>query len=233
MKPFRWAFVIASSFVVLGWLSESHDDLLSWVASARTADVLVTVGRALLSAPAGMAFLLFARVNDDEMLLNENRRRIHEFVSKNPGVSLSEISESLALGWGTTVHHVERLESAALLRSEMDGRRRAFMVGGGQLSGLGAGYLTKMLPARARLFEAVRVRPGATQGELAVSAGLSLPVAHRHLRRLEEAGFIASRKNWKTRIYEVSCVHASQISQMENSPSHTLAIVSPRGTSIE
>ncbi len=232
MRPFRWAFVIASLLFGLGWLVDHEHDLSSWADSSpsRSVDVLAWLVQAFANGPLAVV-VLFARVRDDDVLENANRRRIHSYVMNNRGASLSEIAAGVGLGWGTTVHHIQRMESARLLRSYSDGRRKAFVVEGPS-SNLAATYV-RTDPARARLLAALVASPGATQGELAARSGLSLPLANRHLRVLERVGLVTSTKTWRTRTYQFPSGSTSPISPMEKTAPHTLSTVSPRGTSIE
>jgi predicted transcriptional regulator len=232
MKPFRWAVAIATLFAVHGWLAESHEDLASWAGPSHTIDALVAVARGLLVGPSAVAVGLFARVQDRDVLENPNRGRIHAFVRANPGASLSEIAASAGLGWGTTVHHLERLEAARVLRSYQDGRRRAFLAEG-TMSTMGHALLRRTDPTRARLLDAVRISPGASQAELASRAGLSLSAANRHLQLLERVGLVSSRKTWRTRTYLLTDHGSSQTSPLEKRHCDTLSGVSPRGTSTQ
>lgn len=231
MKPFRWAFVIATLFTIHRWLLASHEQLSAWAQNSDALETLVVTVQALLGGPAAIVFLLATRKENTDVLASANRRRIHDYVSRNPGVSLSEISAALGIGWGTSVHHVERMEKARVLRSYADGRRRAFVVEG-QRANSGDASLPRTDPTRARLLQAIRLAPGASQGELARSAGLSLSLASRHLGVLERAGLVASHKTWRTRTYELSVGASSQSSPMENRHSCPLSSVSPRGTSV-
>jgi DNA-binding MarR family transcriptional regulator len=228
MRPFRWAFALAVSSTVLGWLLDSS-------AVLPTFPSMVPLERFLRIASVffgsmGVGVPLFARVADEEVLAQANRQRIQQYVQTNPGASISEIVQGVGLGWGTVVHHLERLEKAKCLRSQMDGRRRAFVVSG-QLSDLGAAYLTRTSTVRARLLAAVTFRPGSSQRDLAADAGISLPLANRHLGALERHGFVASRKTWRTRTYALSEAACGQTSSVENGRLDTMSGVSPCGTS--
>ena len=230
MKPFRWAFLIASLFMVHGWLVEHDDELNAWAESSRAVDVLLGAAKALLGGPSAVVVGLFARIRDNEVLENASRQKIHDYVVANPGSSLTEVAAGVGFGWGTTVHHLRRLEEAKLVRSYADGRRKAFVVEG-PTAKWGAAHLPRTDPARQRLLDALVQAPGASQGELATRAGLSLPLANRHLRVLERVGLVASTKTWRTRTYELSTVTRSQISPMEQRATNTLSGVSPLGTS--
>ncbi|HEX9817216.1 MAG TPA: winged helix-turn-helix domain-containing protein, partial [Candidatus Thermoplasmatota archaeon] len=116
--------------------------------------------------------------------------------------------------------------------SYSDGRRRAFVVEG-TTSILGATDLPRTDDSRARLLAALVASPGATQGELATRAGLSLPLANRHLRVLERVGLVTSTKTWRTRTYQFPTASGGQTSPMEQMARNTLSSVSLRGTSIE
>lgn len=230
MKPFRWAFIIASVLMVLGFLVQ-HDDPLDTLADTPpVVDVVVSVHQALLGGPLAIVVGLFARVRDDEVLENASRQKIHAYVASNPGTSLSEVAHGVGLGWGTTVHHLERLRSAHLVRSYSDGRRRAFVVQG-PTPNVGAAHLPRTDPSRARLLAALQDAPGASQRELANRAGLSLPLANRHLRVLERVGLVASTKTWRTRTYELSARPTGHVSPMVQRACNTLSSVSPPGTS--
>ncbi|MBI2076895.1 MAG: winged helix-turn-helix transcriptional regulator [Euryarchaeota archaeon] len=198
----QWALLFTGLLVFRSWIQEQlalvREGLVD--ASSETAAVLRTL-EVFLGGPATFAFVLFSRISPSAVMDHGTRGRIRELVRERPGIGLSEVADALDLGWGTTVYHVNRMEAAGLLASASSGRRRAlFLPEHGRTTREAIALLSS--DAQVRLLSYVRHRPGCSQRELAAAANLSLPLANRYLRRLEDEGLLASQKSWRTRAYQ-------------------------------
>jgi DNA-binding transcriptional ArsR family regulator len=165
---------------------------------------LVTVAFAGLTAmtglfPIGLGLVipLYARLARDGLLEDGTRPKIMELLRSEPGLGITDICERLAIGWGTAVHHLTRLEDAGLVVSQDSGRRRRF-------------FLPSESPTRRtalcvlssdlnrRLLQLVQASPGRTQQEVCAALGISAPLAHKYLARLIRDHFVSTVRQWRT-----------------------------------
>jgi predicted transcriptional regulator len=64
----------------------------------------------------------------EEALNLENRRRIYEYVSANPGTHVREMERALGMQPGLLSYHLDYLEKRNLMRSEDDGHRKMYFL---------------------------------------------------------------------------------------------------------
>lgn len=166
--------------------------------------ILLSLALVLLAVYApltpAVALFLFARIRGHEVLEHPLRARLLALVQQRPGLGLSELATQAGVGWGTIVHHMNRLEDEGLVSSEQAGRRRAFFAAHADSATRGLAALAQR-PAAKRLAAAVLARPGVSQRDAASAAGVSPPLAHRLLLELETRGLVRSEKTWRTRAY--------------------------------
>lgn len=166
--------------------------------AAGTSLAAVLLGAALWVARA-VGFLpwfsSFSRIEDDKLAEHPTRRQALDFIAANPGATLQDVRRALGIAWGTTVHHLGRLERAGLVAVRRVGGKRGHWP-------LGQAPGRDALPETGRALAAiVLAQPGLPQGELARRAGLLAPAACKHLARLESAGLVAARRDGKQRLY--------------------------------
>ncbi len=120
------------------------------------------------------------------------RDRIIAFVRENPGAAKIEVCQSLEVGWGTTTHHLYRLERdgqvairrhrgrVALFVSEVPERIRESLA-------------TLRDPETRSLLDHLQASGDASLGDLVEQTHLSRRVVSRHLGALTEVGLVEKR----------------------------------------
>lgn len=145
------------------------------------------------------ALPLFSRIAGNKILDNDVRNRVNEAVAHNPGITIKQITEALGIGWGTAVYHLKRLEEERLIVSERHRQfRRYFRNGGGIVNDDKTAYSELKHPTTQRLAAELLQRPGVGQKELCAVVGISAPLAHKYLARLEAAHLLTKEREWKT-----------------------------------
>lgn len=137
----------------------------------------------------------FSRIEDGKLAAHPARRAALDFIASNPGATLQDVRRGLGLAWGTTVHHLGRLERAGLVAVRHAGGRRCHFPLGQ------APPRDGLAPADRALAALVRDNPGLAQKDLARLAGLQPPAACKRLARLEEAGLVSAQRVGKGRHY--------------------------------
>lgn len=157
----------------------------------------------LLRGAAGLAvaFPLFSRIERGAVMDNAQRARVHELVAQDPGLSLSEISARAGLAWGTTVHHLRRLEQHGMVVSQRDLGHRRFFLANTPAAAQRSAMAVVMHPTARRIAEYVAQRPGTDQAGLCEALGLNNPAASKHLSHFEQRGLVVAERSGRSRHY--------------------------------
>ncbi|MGQ0536436.1 MAG: winged helix-turn-helix transcriptional regulator [Methanobacteriota archaeon] len=155
---------------------------------------------------AGPLVPAYTRASDHEVLESPVRARMYEYIRANPGVHVSGLSTALALGWGTTVYHLSRLERAHLVSSRVGSRQRCFFENGGTYSPKEQVERAMLKNEKARgIVEFLRETPGASQKQVADALGMSQALVSWHVKRLEAAGVVQRGRSGRAASLTAAC----------------------------
>ncbi|HEV8360219.1 MAG TPA: winged helix-turn-helix transcriptional regulator [Candidatus Thermoplasmatota archaeon] len=134
---------------------------------------------------------LYSRLADHELLTNDARRRIYDFVQAMPGAHVSQVCSAMGLGWGTTVYHLNRLRDGQLLSARRVGNQLCHFVNGSAHTPDEQRVLaaTKAPKAQA-IVDYLKLRGPSTQHAIAAELGMSSALVSWHAKRLEELGVV-------------------------------------------
>lgn len=116
-----------------------------------------------------------------------------EIIEANPGIPLAALRAQLELGWGTTYHHLAKLERAGLVRALGVGRRRVVVSSSCDISDAemrARGLLHG--PTARRVAELVAGRPRTRILDISAALGESDRVIYYHVGQLLKAGLLTS-----------------------------------------
>ncbi|MDD5503002.1 MAG: winged helix-turn-helix transcriptional regulator [Candidatus Thermoplasmatota archaeon] len=148
-------------------------------------------------APGGMG--LFTRIPREEILQNETRRQIYSAIQRNPGINMSQLSQQLNIGWGTTVHHVKKLEEATKIHAENMNNERCFFENGGTFSKESMVKTAALKDGTAKsIFGFIEKNPGTSQKRICESLGVRPSLVSWHVTKLEQEGIINRNRNGKS-----------------------------------
>ena len=138
--------------------------------------------------------------NEDD---SENRKRIYDYIKKNPGAHLRMITRQLEMGMGATQHHLDILEKSGKIKSRRINIYRHY-------------YAVEILEAEHNILAFLRQEtamdiltylmdhPKSSQSDIINFKGFSAPTISWHMSRLEEAGLVNSIKDGRTVRYSIS-----------------------------
>lgn len=141
----------------------------------------------------------FTRLRRSSLLDNASRDRVYRAVEEDPGIHASALKDRLAMGWGTTRHHLKVLEAHGLVVSRPVGRRRAYFTTEAVPRGERLAHAVLQNANTRRVLDEVRRAPGTITARIAERLGLAGPTVGWHLRRLQEAGLVASEPDGRAR----------------------------------
>lgn len=179
---------------------DSDPLIVGEVAAIIGATAVVTILAVLLILKLGgkkLSFLvapLYTKLRHDDVLKNEIREEIYDYVLENPGTHFRTILTDLHLSNGTLSHHLNTLEKQDYIKSERDGSYRRYYPVGRKL----VGTVYDLNPVQKKIMESVAITPGMSQKEVAAKVGISQPTAHYHLTALRNARLVELRREGKT-----------------------------------
>lgn len=137
---------------------------------------------------------LFSRIERGQLLENPVRARVHDAVAQDPGLTLSEVQARAGIAWGTTVHHLHRLESNGLLVSISQGAHRRYFVPNTPAAAQRSALACLRHPTTRRVAAFVHHSPGQAHAALCHALGLNGPRVSKQLRMLRERGLVTSQR---------------------------------------
>ncbi|MGQ0537252.1 MAG: winged helix-turn-helix transcriptional regulator [Methanobacteriota archaeon] len=184
---------IDSRFLFVSWAGGASPLELAFAAGVVLASVLAVLWK------LGMLVPLYSKLAPEELLTDETRRGLYEAIKTNPGLSVKDLSERLGLGWGTALHHLNKLERRHLVVSKRFGKyKRYFMNGGAFDEHEKLAVAALKTPGTADVARVVLAVPGLSQKEVAAELGVAPSTVLWHMKRLSTAGVVDAVRDGKT-----------------------------------
>lgn len=164
---------------------------ISVAAATVAAATVIVLMKTLLSA-------LFTRLSGEEALEHPNRKRLMEYITKDPGINFRGLVRASGIAAGTARHHLTIMVRAGVVTEQGFGATRRFFAGAA-----GGNWEHKVLmrePGLRQVYDWVATNPGATQMQVLdamAGAGWSRSTTQHRLLRLSESGALQVR--WQGR----------------------------------
>lgn len=153
---------------------------------------------AALGRPVGLASL-YSRIDRDELLEQETRRRIHDLVEARPGINYGGIVETLDLGHGTLDHHLRLLTRGGVIEELRVGRYRLYFVPGALSERERRGVAAAKPRGAQRMLAALAERGTASITGLAKEADLAASTVSYHADRLCQDALVEEQRVGRSR----------------------------------
>ena len=114
------------------------------------------------------------------------RKKILNFIKKNPGTHFSEILRRLNLSSGRLTYHIIMLEEAGKIVAEYDGYWKRFY----SISMKDEKIPRSLIPTEMKLIKLVKRRPGSTYVDLVKRWGKTRQSIYFHFKKLIKMGLI-------------------------------------------
>ena len=134
--------------------------------------------------------VLYSRLREEELLKQENRKRIYERITEKPGIHFRGIQKDLGLEVGTLSHHMNILEREQLIVSEQDRNNRRFWVAGVNRD-LEQVRLSRI---QENILKEIQDEPGITQVQISKRLGVSRKVVFYHVKFLTSSEMVSEEK---------------------------------------
>lgn len=140
----------------------------------------------------------------NDVLSVASRRRIYECVTGNPGAHLRDVARRCSMPLGTSLYHLDYLESSGMIVSRRDGRYKRYF--GSHSVGRREKEVLSLLrhDAPRRLVQALLSNGPATQRELCEIVGVSRSTVSFHLNRLVLDAVVTRTPRRPESAYEVA-----------------------------
>jgi DNA-binding MarR family transcriptional regulator len=142
------------------------------------------------------AIPLYSRITNGQVLKQDTRKNIYDYIVSNPGVYFSTIMKDLKLKNGVTSYHLAMLEREGYIKSKYEGLYRRLYVNGASTQDFPQSKI------RREIIQTIVEKPGITQTDIAISLGVSNQVVNYHIGILKESNFIKIVKDgYRTRCF--------------------------------
>ncbi len=139
---------------------------------------------------------LYSRITNGQVLKQDTRKSIYDYITSNPGVYFSSIMKDLKLKNGVTSYHLSMLEREGYIKSKNEGLYRRFYANGANTTEIPLSQL------RRSIVTTIVENPGISQTEIALKLGLSNQVVNYHVGIMKKANIIKIAKDgYRTRCY--------------------------------
>jgi DNA-binding MarR family transcriptional regulator len=140
----------------------------------------------------------FSRIEDDEILKHPLRAQVFSTIQANPGIHASELARRLGVGWGTIVHHLDRLEKGELVAIRKVNNQKCFFEMGGKVSRLDMAVAGAVRGDSASQIAAfVQSHPMTSQKAMAEQLAISPALASFHVKKLVGMGVLEKARRGK------------------------------------
>jgi len=139
----------------------------------------------------GLIIFAYTRIRKEDLLNQENRKRIYEFITDNPGEHFRALQRAVELEVGVLSHHLNVLEKEQLIVSEQDGNNRRFWAAGVKHDHDQV-HLSRI---QENILKQIGMDPGITQSQIAKKMGVSRKVVFYHVKFLRNAGIVREEKD--------------------------------------
>ena len=170
--------------------------LFTTLASAGTAATAGAGGYGLWALAKKYAWLLsgfggFSRIEDSALLEHPLRAQVFQVIQSNPGIHASELSRKVGAGWGTIVHHLDKLEKGRLVTARRVNNQKCFFEDGGKVSRQDMAIAGAVRGDSASLITSyVTAHPMTSQKAMASELGISPALTSFHVKKLAALGVL-------------------------------------------
>ncbi len=156
---------------------------------------LYTAGKlSKLAIPGlGGAAAGYSKIRQDDLLNNETRESVYDYIREHPGAHFRSIMSNLDLSNGTLSHHLQTLEKGEFIKSEKDGVLRRYYPRGRKFTG----EIIELNSVQRKIMTAIAINPGISQKELAKKVGISAPTVNYHVNGLKAARLVEIKRHGK------------------------------------
>lgn len=156
---------------------------------------LILAGAAACGAfSVGLLWLLFARLRPDRVLGHPRRRRILEFIERQPGVEAAAVARALAIPWSNAVHHLRVLDREGQVHIRRIRGRTALFTRDPGWRGHEEQWALLRRPALRALHDLLLRHPGLDQAALQRELGARQPQVSKLLARLQTTRLVETRR---------------------------------------
>jgi len=156
----------------------------------------------------------YKRISRKNVLDSPRRLEILSFIKANPGLHFRKLLKEMSLTRGTLGYHLERLQSAGLLRAvKRRGRIHYFATGSPYSAEKETLIITMNNDARRGIITQISLNGGARTEELAEESGLSKATVYTHVKYLEHQGIVASEREGRYVGYTLTDNYARMLAE--------------------
>ena len=156
-----------------------------------------------VSALSAIKLFILARINvfdKDKVLDNPTRKEIYDYIAKNPGTHLKEISKNLNISTSTVTWHLKVLEKSDLIRSRKVGNKVIFYPAYLSLNDIP--HIILKNETSKKIFNYLLKNPAHLR-KIAKDLNLNVETVRYNLRKMETYNLVKSKEDGNRVVYYI------------------------------
>jgi predicted transcriptional regulator len=141
------------------------------------------------------------KLSRSDILENETRKKIYEFIIKNPGAYFNRIVSELEINKAVVVWHIEMLEKFAFIKKEKIENHEIFFEVNFNVKNKKFRFLTTKEKTREIIAYLKHHDYGITKTHLSNELGMHHNTISKYLQQLENFNIVISKKPYKNTLY--------------------------------
>lgn len=165
----------------------------------------------LLAALAGLLkFLPFVQGKIDDLLENQNRHNILQYVYTNPGSTIAQVSQDQNIERATVKYHLQKLETGGKIVLRKMGKYSRIFKNSGAFSDAEKAVIGHLQNKTSRsILAMILENPGITNQELSERLGIAKSAVHWHIEKFSRDNIIGYHQDVKFKKYFINSNMAS------------------------
>ncbi|MGA1873893.1 MAG: VWA domain-containing protein [Thermoplasmatota archaeon] len=159
--------------------------------------LIVLIIIVVIAVVVGVIIFGYSRIRREDLLNQENRKRIYDHIMNNPGEHFRGLQRAVDLEVGVLSHHLNVLEKEQLIVSEQDGNNRRFWAAGVKHDT----DKVRLSRIQENILKEIHKEPGITQSQIAKRMGVSRKVVFYHVKFLRNSGVVREEKDRRHSYY--------------------------------
>jgi predicted transcriptional regulator len=190
--------------------------------------ISISVGAGLVGL-AAWSLLGTRFVNSENVLENDARRAIFEYIKANPGCHLRETAAALQLSTTNVLWHLRKLEESNLVNGKkLEGYKVFYPVEGGvEAKRMGLALAVLRNPNATQVLGIIARNPGVHQREIARILGVNHGTVRWHLKKLSLVQLVLEVKRGSVSQYFVSALGLQALERVEVKPAEVAQVAQP------
>ena len=189
------AFTYDQTDIVIGIIAVS---IIGLIVSAFLSENILYALISILVIP------IYSKLNRDEVLNQNNRENIYNFIMENPGSNYTTIKKELKLGTSSLVHHLNVLEKENYIRSRKGFKRKIFFLIDSPENHNNIKVKRPVTSIQSQIIDYLKENGPSSMRDIEKVLSMKQPTVSYNIRKLVDRGHVVSNGKRRNALYSLT-----------------------------